>query len=56
MCKRTRFPFLGLVLLLASASWGASSHLPFIHDDYGTALARAKQSKLAIFVEAWAPW
>ena len=30
--------------------------LPFIEDDYGKALALAKQKKVPIFVEAWAPW
>ncbi|MHB0970638.1 MAG: hypothetical protein ACYC7A_19235 [Thermoanaerobaculia bacterium] len=30
--------------------------LPFIHDDYAQALARAKTKKVPIFVEAWAPW
>jgi hypothetical protein len=30
--------------------------LPFIEDDYGRALAEARQKKRPIFVEAWAPW
>lgn len=30
--------------------------LPFIEDDYPRAVAEAKQRKLPIFVEAWAPW
>lgn len=30
--------------------------LPFIRDKYGTALSEAKQRKLPIFVEVWAPW
>jgi hypothetical protein len=30
--------------------------LPFIEDDYGRAVAEAKQRKLPIFVDAWAPW
>lgn len=53
--------------LLPSASASASSValaatpptpsvLPFIDDDYGKALALAKQKKVPIFVEAWAPW
>jgi hypothetical protein len=32
------------------------SVLPFIEDDYARALERARQSKLPIFIEAWAPW
>jgi len=30
--------------------------LPFIEDDYGKALSLARQKKVPIFVEAWAPW
>jgi hypothetical protein len=30
--------------------------LPFIHDDWTRAMALAKQRKLPVFVEAWAPW
>jgi len=33
-----------------------SSHLPFINDNYSEALLQAKQRKLPIFVEVWAPW
>jgi len=34
----------------------AAAGLPFIQDSYGTALSEAKQRKLPIFVECWAPW
>jgi hypothetical protein len=34
----------------------AAEVLPFIQNDYQTALARAKTKHLPIFVEAWAPW
>jgi hypothetical protein len=34
----------------------AAENLPFIQDSYGTALSQAKQRKLPIFVECWAPW
>ena len=30
--------------------------VPFIQDDYPTALARARAEGLPLFVEAWAPW
>ena len=35
----------------------AASHaLPFIADDYPTALAEARARKLPLFIESWAPW
>ena len=34
----------------------ASPVLPFIDDDYDKALTLAKQKRVPIFVEAWAPW
>ena len=30
--------------------------LPFIEDRYEDALAQAKQRRLPMFVECWAPW
>ena len=42
-------------LLLTSAAFAAET-LPFIEDDYGKAVARAKAKNVPIFVEAWAPW
>jgi hypothetical protein len=30
--------------------------LPFIADDYPTALAEARARKLPLFVDSWAPW
>jgi hypothetical protein len=54
------------VLLVLAAGWallgagwaepGPKSVLPFISDDYSSALAQARAKKLPIFVEAWAPW
>jgi hypothetical protein len=41
---------------VAAAADAAKGVLPFIDDDYGRAVAEAKQRKLPIFVEAWAPW
>lgn len=34
----------------------APAALPFIADDYPTALAEARARKLPLFVESWAPW
>ncbi len=41
---------------VAAAAETPNSSLPFIEDDYGRAVAEAKQRKLPIFVDAWAPW
>lgn len=30
--------------------------LPFIADDYPRALAEAKDKRLPLFIESWAPW
>lgn len=45
-----------LLLLLAAARIAAANPLRFIEDDYPRALTEAKQRKLPIFVEVWAPW
>lgn len=47
-----------LILLFASLApaFAAGKGLPFIADDYGKAVAQAKQQSLPIFVECWAPW
>ncbi|HEV7239210.1 MAG TPA: hypothetical protein VGQ36_08215 [Thermoanaerobaculia bacterium] len=48
-----------LLLALALAAAGTASAkeiLPFIENDYSTAIARAKAKNVPIFVEAWAPW
>ena len=38
----------------AAAAWHPV--VPFIHDDFGRALALAKARKLPVFIEGWAPW
>jgi len=43
-------------VLLASVAAHAKEVLPFIENDYATAVSRAKTKNLPIFVEAWAPW
>jgi hypothetical protein len=45
-----------LVTVVGSAFCASTHGLPFIHDDYGKALTEARQQKLPIFVECWAPW
>ncbi len=30
--------------------------LPFLEDDFGRALALAKERRLPVFIEGWAPW
>lgn len=30
--------------------------LPFIEDDYGRAISEARQKKLPVFIDVWAPW
>ncbi len=47
---------LACVSSVAAAAEPPKEALPFIADDYGRAVAEAKQRKLPIFVEAWAPW
>ena len=44
------------VIFLALAALAARADLPFIEDNYATAVARAKAKDVPIFVEAWAPW
>lgn len=42
----------------AAKARASSEHLvlPFIEDDYPRALALARQRKLPIFIDSWAPW
>jgi hypothetical protein len=42
--------------LIAVARSASAAGLPWIQDNYSKALAEAKQRKLPIFVEVWAPW
>ena len=35
---------------------GLDKALPFVADDYAKALAQAREKKLPLLVEAWAPW
>ncbi|HEV7922820.1 MAG TPA: hypothetical protein VGR02_18695 [Thermoanaerobaculia bacterium] len=47
---------LALTLLALAATAQAKETVPFIENDYATALSRARAKNLPIFVEAWAPW
>jgi hypothetical protein len=43
--------------MFSSATFGTTSkRLPFINDNFEKALVVAKQRKLPLFVEVWAPW
>ena len=44
------------LFLVAAPLLRASEVLPFIENDYGKAVARAKTKHLPLFVDAWAPW
>ena len=48
--------FGALFLLLLVSPKIANARLPFINDDYDRARSEAKQRKLPLFVEVWAPW
>jgi hypothetical protein len=45
-----------LLALLAASLPASAAGLPWIKDNYPKALAEAKQRKLPMFVEVWAPW
>jgi hypothetical protein len=47
---------LALALLMLAATATGKEAVPFIENDYATALSKAKTKNLPIFVEAWAPW
>jgi hypothetical protein len=42
--------------LIAAALPASAAGLSWIKDNYSKALAEAKQRKLPMFVEVWAPW
>jgi tetratricopeptide (TPR) repeat protein len=47
---------LALAVLFASTSAVAAEPIPWIHDDFAGALARAKAEKKPLVVDTWAPW
>jgi hypothetical protein len=60
MTRRSCSILLAFVLassaLAGTPAPSAAPALPFIEDDYAKALTLAKQKKVPIFVENWAPW
>jgi hypothetical protein len=56
--KRTPKALSALILLLmvTAPRVAAANPLRFIADDYPRALSEARQRKLPVFVEVWAPW
>jgi hypothetical protein len=44
------------LITLAAPLLHAKEVLPFIENDYATAVARARTMRLPLFVDAWAPW
>ena len=56
MIPMKRAALLLLTMLTIAPHARAAESVPFIEDDYATAIARAKTKKLPLFVEAWAPW
>jgi hypothetical protein len=56
-----------VALLLAAGGYGCTPKpdvaaigdaiaLPFIENDFGAALVRAREANVPLFVEVWAPW
>lgn len=54
--KRTFSIGILLITFISTAGVAIVSRLPFHNNDFGGALAEAKQRHLPIFVEVWAPW
>ena len=45
-----------LLTLSLTLTVSAKETLPWVHDDFRQAVARASKEGKPIFVEAWAPW
>lgn len=39
-----------------AAAHAAALAVPFLEDDYTRAVAQARERRVPIFIEAWAPW
>ena len=55
-----KFVSLAALVVASAPAWAdtgrAKPVLPFIENDYGKAVARAKTKHVPLFVDAWAPW
>ena len=46
-----------LLFMLSTTTFGKTAkRLPFINDNFEKALVEAKQRRVALFVDVWAPW
>jgi hypothetical protein len=55
MTPKDRMLAITLTLLVGNTA-GAARSAEFIEDDYDAARAQAKERKLPMLVEVWAPW
>ena len=54
---KTQIAIVLMLVVISTSSLGKPSKgLPFINDDFQKAIEQAKQRKLPLFVEVWAPW
>jgi hypothetical protein len=57
MMRKLSMPLMLLVLAFSTFTVRATTpRLPFVEDDYAKALGEARQRKLPVFVDVWAPW
>jgi hypothetical protein len=55
--RKLSMPLMLLVLAFSTFTVrAAETRLPFVEDDYAKALGEARQRKLPVFVDVWAPW
>jgi hypothetical protein len=54
--KRTLMAAAAALAVMSAVPAFAAPVLPFLDDDYDKALSIARQQRLPIFIEAWAPW
>lgn len=52
----TGMPGASVAAPAAPAAQKSRAILPFIHDDYAAALRKAREARLPLFIESWAPW
>jgi hypothetical protein len=54
MMTKSRWTTAAFLAIVPIATYSAG--LPFIQDDFAKARAEARERKLPIFVDCWAPW